>query len=616
MSHLGRRITNIFFAFVLAVMSVNLSGVLSLQSTYAAKPPKGGNEGTFKVHEKGSPVASPDNEPKVCVFNFEGFDLSNGPDGNGQSGNITISYQGGPNNGNTVTTIPFSTDADGNGATPYINDTGSLYTLANGHYKATLESKFGYDNGDKEKSKVFKVTCNAVPSNPTVSAVPLCSKKTSSTGSATITVTNTDDDTDATASYTVTVTGQASKTVTNLADGAQQDVIFSNLAIGTYTVTVTGNDNTSATTTFKIEACTPETVIPTAPTPSDQCGTKEDTYTIIATPGVIYKVNGSTKAAGIYNVTTLQYLTGVHIVAYPANADVVLSGTTSWDFSFKSKACPAPTADPSKHEECGTDKDSYTIPSADHIKYYVNGEYKAAGTYYNVPPIAVITAVADNGYYPQGQAIWLYAFSSKPCPQPCHSEARDFIAPLTLNSQRHHQDTGEDCIPVKVAADEPTKSNVCGTKNDSYTIPETTGVEYYVDGVLTPAGEYDTNGKTSIEITTKTTDGYTFGDNEYTWTLTFTDEACEPEPCVPSTVTLPELKMLQTSSTPKNNCEPGQGGAGGEEPKTPVVVTELPMTGPAEAGDAFAKVALIVAAGITTYGAVFFAVNRRELLKK
>ena len=40
------------------------------------------------------------------------------------------------------------------------------------------------------------------------------------------------------------------------------------------------------------------------------------------------------------------------------------------------------------------------------------------------------------------------------------------------------------------------------------------------------------------------------------------------------------------------------------------------MTGPAEAGDAFAKVALIVAAGITTYGAVFFAVNRRELLKK
>lgn len=610
MSHLGRRITNIFFAFVLAVMSVNLSGVLSLQSAFAAS-----NNGTLQVHEKGSPEMTPSNQPHVCTFNFEAFNL----DAN-QTGNVTIEAQN-PTAPITPVVIPLTTDVNGNGATaPYVNDTGSLYNLADGHYKATLDNKFGTDNGNKAKSKVFWVRCAttpATPAQPTLSVAPTtCSKKTSATGSATITVTNTDDETGTAASYTVAVTGKTNQTITDLANGASREVIFNNLTAGTYTVTVTGSDQTSATTMFTIAVCAPETVIPTAPTPSDQCGIKEDTYTIIATPGVIYKVNGSTKAAGIYNVTTLQYLTGVHIVAYPANADVVLSGTTSWDFSFKIKACPAPTADPSKHEECGTDKDSYTIPSADHIKYYVNGEYKAAGTYYNVPPIAVITAVADNGYYPQGQAIWLYTFSSKPCPQPCHSEARDFIAPLTLNSQRHHQDTGEDCIPVKVAADEPTKSNVCGTKNDSYTIPETTGVEYYVDGVLTPAGEYDTNGKTSIEITTKTTDGYTFGDNEYTWTLTFTDEACEPEPCVPSTVTLPELKMLQTSSTPKNNCEPGQGGAGGEEPKTPVVVTELPMTGPAEAGDAFAKVALIVAAGITTYGAVFFAVNRREPLKK
>lgn len=349
---------------------------------------------------------TPSNQPHVCTFNFEAFNL----DAN-QTGNVTIEAQS-PTATITPVVIPLTTDANGNGATaPYVNDTNSPYTLADGHYKATLDNKFGTDNGNKAKSKVFWARCvttPVVPAQPTLSvASTVCSKKTSATGSANITVTNTEDETGAAASYTVTMTGKPSQTITNLADGASQNATFSSLTSGTYTVTVTGSDNTSATTTFKIEVCAPETVIPTAPTPSDQCGTKEDTYTIIATPGVTYKVNGSTKTAGTYNVTTLQYFIGVHIVAYPANVDVILSGTTSWDFSFEANACPAPTTDPSKHEECGTDKDSYTIPSADHIKYYVNGVYKAAGTYYDVPPIAVVTAVADSGYYPQGQVIWL-----------------------------------------------------------------------------------------------------------------------------------------------------------------------------------------------------------------
>lgn len=50
MSHLGSRIINLGFAFIIAVMSVNLSGVLSLQSAYADnnKDNNGGNNGTYQ----------------------------------------------------------------------------------------------------------------------------------------------------------------------------------------------------------------------------------------------------------------------------------------------------------------------------------------------------------------------------------------------------------------------------------------------------------------------------------------------------------------------------------------------------------------------------------------
>ncbi len=59
MSHLARRITNIFFAFVLAVMSVNLSGVLSLQNAHAASTyqpvwcKQTGNHWTIKQGQSG-----------------------------------------------------------------------------------------------------------------------------------------------------------------------------------------------------------------------------------------------------------------------------------------------------------------------------------------------------------------------------------------------------------------------------------------------------------------------------------------------------------------------------------------------------------------------------------
>jgi len=141
-------------AFVFAV--VGFSPVAFADQPVDVGPP--GNNGTLKVHEKGTPSGTESNDPKVCVFNFEGFDL----DAN-QTGNITVEGHGATPSGEYLV-VELSTNAGGDGETAYINDGGSL-TLANGHYKATLDNKFGTDPGDKAKSKVFKVTCDE-PGNP------------------------------------------------------------------------------------------------------------------------------------------------------------------------------------------------------------------------------------------------------------------------------------------------------------------------------------------------------------------------------------------------------------------------------------------------------------------
>lgn len=129
-----------------------------------------GNNGTLKVHEKGTPAGTESNDPKVCAFNFEGF----GFDAN-QDGYIRISEEMKTNPSTYELEIDFAANANGYDETIYVND-GSGLTLANGKYKATLYGKDTGGNIDlsdvKAKSKVFKVTCEDVdeetPTNPPV----------------------------------------------------------------------------------------------------------------------------------------------------------------------------------------------------------------------------------------------------------------------------------------------------------------------------------------------------------------------------------------------------------------------------------------------------------------
>ena len=107
-----------------------------------------GNNGTLKIHEQGTPDGTPNNDPKVCVFNVEGFNL----DPN-QSGYLVFDVQGGDAPHGAGPVGPFVETADANGML-----SSEYFFLDAGHYKATL-----YGKGDltdvKAKSKVFKVTC-------------------------------------------------------------------------------------------------------------------------------------------------------------------------------------------------------------------------------------------------------------------------------------------------------------------------------------------------------------------------------------------------------------------------------------------------------------------------
>ncbi len=249
-------------------------------------------------------------------------------------------------------------------------------------------------------------------------------------------------------------------------------------------------------------------------------------------------------------------------------------------------------------DECGTAHDSYTIPTSEHVVYkklvgyflFIIPIYQTitASTYPGTGTVTIVAFPDSDAYYIAGQTKWVFTFDQAPCDSPVTPEA-----------------------PV-------VKTDSCGTKNDTYTIPETTGVDYYVDGVIVPAGEHSTNDATSVTVTAKAQKGYTLGNSANSWTLEFTNTACPPEPCTPSVVSA-ALVLTRVAET-DDDCTPGMGGGGTPStPSTPAtptsVVTELPQTGPAD-GNTFVKIATIIAAGIATYGAMFYLVNRRELSRK
>jgi len=595
MTHVFRRVTNVFFALLLAVFSINLSGVMSLHTTYADPS---GNNGTIKIAESDADDNdnSNANDPHItgCNLNVKFF----GYDTGARTATVTFEAQP-PTAGQLVSPLGAqNVNFTGLGGDGNTLDHTQPYTLAFSgvpqpnqgyHVKVTVHADGSQGNDTKHKT-IWVEGCE--PALTPVTPVAPTSLNPCGVASDTYTVPST-------TGVIYKVNGVITPAGTYHATGSVTITVVADTGY------VLQGTTTSWTFTFTNAAC-PVTATP--PTKVDVCGTTNDTYTIPSTTGVFYKVNGVTKSAGTYSVTPLQYIFGVTITAH-ATSGYALQDTTSWTFTFSAQPCAVTPANPTKVDVCGTTNDTYTIPSTAHVKYYVNGVYKPAGTY-AASPITLIVAIADAGYYIplNEQSVWPFVFTNKACPQPCVPN----FAPLAFTILHHHDDDDVDCIPVPATPGNPSKVDACGTTHDTYTIPSTTGVIYKVNGVITPAGTYPATG--TVTITAVAATGYVLSGTAE-WTFTFTDEACEPEPCTPTMVSAITLSTLVND----DNCAPGMGGGG-----TPTIVktsttfstpTELPQTGP-EASSTFTKLFMVITAGLVTYSVMFFLVNRRDLVRK
>jgi hypothetical protein len=357
---------------------------------------------------------------------------------------------------------------------------------------------------------------------------------------------------------------------------------------GSVTVTAvaqTGYSLTGTTSwshTFTDVPCV-QTVTPAPVSATDVCGVDNDTYFIPTVAGVTYEdAQNHVLPAGTNHYTGGNTFT-VHAVA---NQGYALTGTTSWNLVFTNEACPCGcndhtvTADqPTFHDVCGLTRDSYTIPSTEHVSYYVNGSQAAspAGKYY-VHTIGTVTikAVADQGYTLTGDSTWSHDFTNKPCkvtPKPpmfndvCGTDNDTFTIPhakhvvymmnqqvinpgtydgsgtVTITAQalpgyklKHDavkswtfNFTDEDCgghggqvTPVTPAA--VTFKDICATANDTYTIPTTVGVEYWVNGAVKPAGTYSATG--TVNITAMAASAAYSLEGTTSWSHTFTNESC------------------------------------------------------------------------------------------
>ncbi|WP_143711642.1 S8 family serine peptidase [Paenarthrobacter aurescens] len=253
------------------------------------------------------------------------------------------------------------------------------------------------------------------------------------------------------------------------------------VAAGTYpgsgTVTVTAKAVTDyvlaegATSEWAHEfKATPLVVTPAPVTFTDVDGTKDDTYTIPATEGVEYLVGGNVVAAGKYPGS------GTVTVTAKAVTDYVLAegATSEWAHEFKATPFVVTPAPVTFTDVDGTKDDTYTIPATEGVEYLVGGNVVAAGTYPGSGTVTV-TAKAVTDYVLAEGAVseWAHEFKATP-----------FVV-----------------TPAPV-----TFTDVDGTKDDTYTIPATEGVEYLVGGNVVAAGKYPGSG--TVTVTAKALTDY------------------------------------------------------------------------------------------------------------
>ncbi len=142
---------------------------------------------------------------------------------------------------------------------------------------------------------------------------------------------------------------------------------------------------------------------------------------------------------------------GGQLVAETTQGYEFTDGTTKHNFGKapdSGKACPVlkqPPAPVVKKDKCGVTHDTYRIPSASGVTYYVNGVEVAAGVHStNGELIVTVSAVAEDGSGYTKDNSWSLQFTDVPC---------------------------EEEGPMPVQYPKPTVEVVCGPNNDIVTVP-------------------------------------------------------------------------------------------------------------------------------------------------
>src|SRR5690625_4888449 len=153
-------------------------------------------------------------------------------------------------------------------------------------------------------------------------------------------------------------------------------------------------------------------------------------------------------------------------------------------------------------DQSGAISGTFTVPETEGVEYLVDGEVVEAGTYPGSGEVTVTARALDGFVIADGaDTEWSHTFSTE----------------------------GEEPEPVEVTPAAVTFDDQPGTESDTFTVPETEGVEYLVDGEVVDAGTHPGSGE--VTVTARALDGFVIADGAATeWSHTFSAEGEEPEP--------------------------------------------------------------------------------------
>jgi hypothetical protein len=286
------------------------------------------------------------------------------------------------------------------------------------------------------------------------------------------------------------------------------------------TVTVTavaiGNNviqegvTTTWTHTFTDEPCLTVIEVVPAATFTDACGTANDS---VSTPA-------DTDALD-YTETWNDAHTSVTVTAVAIGNNVIQEGvTSSWTYTFTDVPCPtitplAPSAfDPTCPVGVEAGASGYIqLDQRDHLHYAIDGVPTTQARNELAPGTYTVSVTVDSGFTLSGPSSWEMTINPAFCPPT--------LALLSTTA---------------------SMQNITCSAAGSYTLANTEGIKWLVNGVLTPAGTYKVTDASTVNVEAQLVDDVNDGwedGAQQAWTFDFTD----PADC------LPTLAFTGTSGT-------------------------------------------------------------------